>query len=505
VLCFVFGCARCGVRGSSVSVRLAATADPNWVVRRKLALLRLGHALGVLALGAYNPTRRRSKRVRGTRRYLQLSATSAGGSSFAQPIAELKRGVSTTCGDHLDLRTNTAQGDHRRGGRGFWAVAVAFATIQFGGAIPIPLYGLWRKQFPFGNGTLTVIFAIYVLGTLLALLLLAPLSDQIGRRPLMLFALVLAAVGTSIFLIAHSVAMLLVARFVSGLAAGITTATATAALHELQPEERAKFASLTATAMNTGGLGAGTLFAGIIGAYASNPTKLVFWIYLAILPLVFLGVIRASETIHRPDRVSWRPRGLSLPERGRGTFWLACAAAFAVFSQLGLYSSLVPSFLAGTLHEHNLAIAGAVSAGIFLVATATQLSFHRVSPSRAIVIGLLFLLVGLSLIELGLWTGVLGVLLAGTLFGGLAVGFTLMGAAATANILASPERRGRVLATFFCCAYAGISCPAVAVGIATDSVSVTSATLVCAIAIGGIALLTMIPVITGRARVESVP
>jgi predicted MFS family arabinose efflux permease len=408
-----------------------------------------------------------------------------------------------TCGDHLDLRTDPRLGDHRRGARGFWAVAAAFATIQFGGAIPIPLYGLWRERFPFGNGTLTAIFAIYVLGTLLALLLLAPLSDQVGRRPLLLTALILVAAGTGLFLIASDVAILMAARFVSGLAAGIATATATAALHELQPTARAKFASLIATAMNTGGLGVGTLFAGIIGAYAPDPTKLVFWIYLAVVAAAMLWMTTASETVQRPDRVSWRPRGLSVPATRRGTFWLAGAAAFAVFSQLGLYSSLVPSFLAGPLHEHNLAVAGTVSAAIFIVATATQLSFHQVSPRRAIEVGLVLLLTGVALIELGLWTGLFGVLLGGTLFGGLAAGFAFMGAAATANILASPERRGQVLATFFCCAYAGLSCPALGVGIATDSVSVTRATLVCAIAIGAIAIATVVPFLTGRARVES--
>jgi MFS family permease len=408
-----------------------------------------------------------------------------------------------TCGDHLDLRTNRRLSAHRRGGRGFWAVAAAYAAIQFGGAIPIPLYSLWREQFPFSNGTLTAIFAVYVAGTLLALLLIAPASDQVGRRPLLLTALALAVASTGLFLIADNVAALMAARFVSGIAAGITTATATAALHELQPEERGKFASLTATAMNTGGLGAGTLLAGIIGAYAPDPTRLVFWIYLAVVAIVSVGVSAAPETVQRPERVSWRPRGLSLPKARRGTFWLAGAAAFAAFSQLGLYSSLIPSFLAGSLHEHNLAIAGAVSAAIFLIATATQLSFHQVSPSRAIVAGLALLLAGLALIELGLWAGSLGALLGGTFFGGLAVGFAFMGAAATVNLLASPEHRGQVLATFFCCAYAGLSCPALGVGIATDSISVTVATLACAIVISAISVITVIPFLTGRTRASA--
>jgi predicted MFS family arabinose efflux permease len=436
------------------------------------------------------------------RRLFLLGSSAAVAPDALAVVAAPERATRLTCGDHLDLRTGHRLSLHRRDGHGFWAVAFAFAAVQFGGAIPIPLYGLWRKQFPFGNGTLTAIFAIYVLGTLLALLLLAPLSDQLGRRPLLLTALALTGVSAGLFLVADSVALLMAARLVGGLAAGITTATASAALHELQPEERSKFASLTATAMNTGGLGAGTLFAGILAAYAANPTKLVFWIYLVLVGAAFVGVIFSSETVMRPDRVSWRPRGLSVPKKGRGTFWLAGATAFAVFSLLGLYSSLVPTFLAKSLNEHNLAVAGAVSAAIFLIASATQLLFHRLTPTRAIQLGLLLLLVGLALIELGLWSVTLGVLLAGTLFGGLAVGFGLMGSAATANILATPERRGQVLATFFCCAYAGTSCPALGVGIATDTVSITDATLVCAMAIAAIAIVTLVPFLTGRVRVE---
>ncbi len=418
-------------------------------------------------------------------------------------VAQTADRPALSCGDHLDLRTDPRKIPHRPGGRGFWAVAAAFAIIQFGGAIPIPLYGLWRKQFPFGNGTLTAIFAIYVLGTLLALVLLAPTSDQVGRRPMLLVALALAGAGTGVFLVADSIVLLLTARFIAGLAAGITTATATAALHEFQPENRVKFASMTATAMNTGGLGAGTLVAGILATYAPDPLKLVFWIYLGVVGASFASVLWTSETVSRPERIQWRPRGLSLPKTQRGTFWLAGIAVFAVFSQLGLYSSLVPSFLAGSLHEHNLAVAGAISASIFLVATATQLAFHSVTPKFAVRLGLGLLLVGLALIELGLWSGVLATLLVGTLFGGLAVGFAFMGSAASVNVLTPPAQRGQVLATFFCCAYAGLSCPALGVGIATDSVSATSATLVCAITIAAVAVVAAGAFSNDGGRVEA--
>lgn len=65
--------------------------------------------------------------------------------------------------------------------------------MQVGGALPIPLYVIWQPQFGFGSGVLTLIFAVYTVGTLLALLLIAPLSDQLGRRPALILAIGFAA------------------------------------------------------------------------------------------------------------------------------------------------------------------------------------------------------------------------------------------------------------------------------------------------------------------------
>ena len=329
------------------------------------------------------------------------------------------------------------------GRRGFWAVAGMFSVVQLGGTLPVPLYVLWQGPFGFGNATLTLIFAIYAIGTLLSLLLLAPLSDQLGRRPALIAALGVGAVSTGLFLAADSVALLLAARFVSGIAAGITTATATAALRELEPGSRARRASLTATAANMGGLGLGPLLAGIVVEYGSDPLKLVFWIYLGLLVLALLGVLSSSETVARPERLVLRPRGLSLPEGARAEFAIAAGVVFCAFTVLGLFSSLVPSFLASSLHEQNHAIAGAIVAAIFLTATATQLVLFRVSPTDALSAGLLVLLVGLALIELGLWTGSLGVFLGGTVVSGLAIGLSFMGSVATVNRIAAPEQRGR--------------------------------------------------------------
>src|SRR6202035_3754919 len=83
----------------------------------------------------------------------------------------------------------------------------------------------------------------------------------------------------------------------------------------------------------------------------------------------------APETASRPDpRPAWRPQRVAIPAHARGTFFAAtgaCAAAFAVY---GVFNSLVPEFLAGTLHETSYAVAGAVAFGAFAAGAFAQIA-----------------------------------------------------------------------------------------------------------------------------------
>ena len=401
------------------------------------------------------------------------------------------------CGDWLDLRTGRpATTSAVR--RGFWVVAAVFTVVQAGGTIPIPLYVIWQPRFGFGAGVLTLIFAVYAVGTLLALVLISPLSDQLGRRPALAAAIAFSAASAGVFLIANSIAGLLAARFLSGIASGIVAATATAALTELEPHGRSRRASLTATAANLGGLGLGTLFAGLVAQYGHDPTKLVFWIYLAALTPTFAALAAVSETVHRAQSVTWRPQGLHLPAKARGRFALVAGAIFCAYTLNGLFSSLVPSFLAGSLHEHNHAIAGAVSAAIFLTAVITQLLLHRLTPGTALTVGLTMLLASLALIEIALWDGSLAVFLAGTAAGGLAAGLAFMGGIATVNLIAEPQPRAQVVAAWLACAFAGLTIPSVSVGLASQSLGTKHATLYCAIVIAALAVVPLTAIRRGQ-------
>jgi MFS family permease len=348
----------------------------------------------------------------------------------------------------------------------FWLLAFVFAAVMLGTTLPTPLYVIYQARWHFSAAIVTVIFAVYAAGVLAALLLAGRSSDQAGRKPVLAAALAASALSTVAFIFAPDVGVVLAARIVSGVSAGLMTGTATAALTELVPATATRRASLVATAANMGALGLGPLIAGLLAQYAPRPTASVFEVYLAVLVAAGLCLPFVPETVSPRHRPTLRFAGLGIPREGRGEFAAAGAAAFSAFSLLGLFSALAPTFLGSIMHEHNHAVQGAVVFLIFAVGTLTQLVASRF-PSRPVVMaGLSVLLAGLALIVAALAVASMALFLAGTVVTGAAVGAVFLGSLATANRLAPPGRRGQAISTYFVLCYCGLVIPVIGVGVA---------------------------------------
>ena len=128
--------------------------------------------------------------------------------------------------------------------------------------------------------TLTVVYAVYAVGVVASLLLVR--RPHLGRvrpagradcRPL------IAAAAAVVFLVWPSLAGLLVARLLTGVALGASVATATAYLTDLDagpdgaPSARS---GIVATVANVGGLALGPLLAGALADYVPDGLTLVF-------------------------------------------------------------------------------------------------------------------------------------------------------------------------------------------------------------------------------------
>jgi MFS family permease len=83
--------------------------------------------------------------------------------------------------------------------RGYRLTAGVLLVMMLGGTLPIPLYVLYEKQMGFGPLGVTVVFAAYVVGTLVALVALGDLSDHIGRKKVLAVAVACAAASTALF------------------------------------------------------------------------------------------------------------------------------------------------------------------------------------------------------------------------------------------------------------------------------------------------------------------
>jgi len=380
-----------------------------------------------------------------------------------------------------------AQAQVRR--RGYVLTAGVLLVMMLGGTLPIPLYVLYEKQMGFGPLGVTVVFVSYVLGTLLVLVALGDLSDHIGRRKVLALAVLCAMISSALFLAASTIGVLIVARIVSGMAAGFATGTATAALTELQPRGDRAAAAVVASGSNMTGLGLGPLIAGVFAEYVAMPTHSVFWAYLGACLLALAALAAIPETVRHPDGViSLRPE-LAIPAGMRSVMLGACLGVFAAFSVLGLFSSLVPTFLHGVLGVHNLALIGGGSFLIFITAAISQAVSARLPARHSVSAGVPLLLVCLGTLEGALFAKALWLFLVGTIAGGVAVGFIFRGSLSELNRIAAPRNRAAVVSTFFAVAYLGLGLPAVLIGLISVGIGPIDASVYISAVVAAVVVL----------------
>nr|WP_129311593.1 MFS transporter [Streptomyces sp. L2] len=350
---------------------------------------------------------------------------------------------------------------------------------MLGTTLPTPLYGLYRQQIGFSELIVTVVFAVYAVGVIAALLVAGGSSDVLGRRPVLMGALGLSALSAVCFLFEGGLPLLYTGRVLSGFSAGLFSGTGTAAVLDLAPPGRRARAAFAATAANMGGLGLGPLLAGFLAEYAPRPLVLPFLVHLTLLAVAFLVTCLATETVHHTGpRPPLRPQGMTVPPEVSGVFAPCALAAFAGFSLLGLFTAVAPAFLAQTLGKHNLAVTGAVVFCVFCASTCGQLLMGRLGARSALPRGCGVLVVGLLLVGASLLLKSFPLLLLGAVAGGVGQGMAFRAGLTAVGSAAPAEHRGATISAFFVVAYLGISLPVVGVGALAVTLGVRTAGMV---------------------------
>jgi MFS family permease len=345
----------------------------------------------------------------------------------------------------------------------FTTLAASFAVLTTGANLATPLYRLYGAEFGFSALTVTALFAVYSIAVIPSLLVFGPLSDVIGRRGILLGAVVVAALASLLFAVADGVEMLFAARILQGLALGAVQGTATAALIDHEPQGNRFRAARVATAANLTGSATGPLAGGLLAQYTSPGLIIPFLIEAALLVVAFGAIVAVVPEAAAPGG-RWRPRRPAVPPGLGRLFTAASLSAALSWAVTSLFLALLPSYLAQQLDSSNAALAGVAVSLMLGLAAGAQPALRRLGTLRAQGVGLTLLLVGtLGLLVAAGITSVL-VLLVACVVSGLGHGLTFGAALAEISEASPADRRGELISAFQVVAFLGSGIPVVGVG-----------------------------------------
>jgi len=349
--------------------------------------------------------------------------------------------------------------------RAYALVTAVIGLALLASATPSPLYGTYRELWGFSPAVLTLVYATYAFGVLAALLLAGRISDEVGRRPVLIVSLSTLLATSVLFMVANSVAWLFVARGLQGLATGLALGAASAAMLDLHARRDPAGVGLANGVVSATGMGLGVLVASAIVEWLPAPRVLPYVALFVFFAITLVGAIRMPEPVAERTRARLTPQRPRVPAGVRRPFLLAALAVLSSWSVGGLFLSLGPQLTATLFHstDHLVAALGAfVLSGTGAVA---QLALgNRMAPWRGAAYGSVALGVGVLVIVASASTDSGALLLVGAVIGGAGFGLAFLGALRQLTGVIPPHHRAEVMSAFYVVAYASLSLPAVAAG-----------------------------------------
>jgi MFS family permease len=396
----------------------------------------------------------------------------------------------------LDTRATPAAGTRARA---WLPVGLALFTVAWGGNQFTPLMVMYRELGGFSTAVVDVLLGAYVLGIVPGMLVGGPLSDRLGRKPLMLAAPPIAILGSGVLAVGgDQVPVLFLGRVLAGLALGIGMAVGSTWISELSARRGGAASGASRAAMSlTLGFLLGPVAAGLLAQWAPWPEVLSYAVHVVVgLPLGLLA-LRTAETLDRRVAPTRRLRDdLRIPVGEHREFRTVIApVAPWVFTCAGVAYAVLPSLVAKAVPGGAIAFAAVMTAVTLVAGFAAQTAAKRLrlADARGGMLGQAFAAVGMALAAVT--AAVPGVVLAlvSALVLGIGYGFALVSGLAEVARIAPPRHLAGLTAVFYALAYLGFVVPAV---LAVASTAVSYPVLFAALGVIALACL----VVVARAR-----
>jgi MFS family permease len=343
----------------------------------------------------------------------------------------------------------------------FYLLASIIVAFLAGSSAPTPLYAVYASRWGFSPITTTIVFGVYALAVLTALLTVGRLSDHVGRRPVLLAALAVQAATMIVFITADGVPQLLVARIIQGLSTGAAAGAIGAGMLDLN-KTRGTIANAVAPITGTA---SGALGSGLLVQYLPQPTHLVYQVLLGVFVLQAAGVLLMPETSSpAPGALaSLRPQ-FAVPGPVRRPLMFAVPALVAVWAMAGLYGALGPALVKLVSGSGSIVLGGL---SLFVLAASgavAVLVLQRQGARSLMLTGGAALLAGVALTLLAVEARSTAWFFVGTAVAGIGFGGAFQGAIRSVVPLAAPHQRAGVLSVVYVVSYLAMGLPAVIAG-----------------------------------------
>lgn len=344
---------------------------------------------------------------------------------------------------------------------------LAILAVAFGTNVPTPLLLAYQDRLDLSATTLTVVFALYAVGLVPALLLAGPASDRRGRRPVLVPFVWLSALASLLLVGAGaSLPLLSAGRLLQGAVSGVVFSIGSAWLGELVGDP-GRASRRVAAAMSLG-FGAGPVVAGVLGQWGPAPTVSPYVVHLLMMGLAVWAVRDVPETVGRRAGGPWVRLGVPpSARRAFATFVVPTALLVFVFPSVSV--TVLPLALRSHLPGLDLATTGLVAGVTLTTGMLVQPLERRLGAVRAAPAAALAGATGLAAGILAARHGQPWLLLVAAVLSGAAYGLALASGLTVTQRLATPDARGSLTATFYTIAYLGFAAPVLVSATSTGS------------------------------------
>ncbi|MBT1632765.1 MFS transporter [Curtobacterium flaccumfaciens] len=354
---------------------------------------------------------------------------------------------------------------------GFWILAAMLLVSVASSAVPSPIYPVYAAEWHLTPLMLTGVFAIYVAGLLANLLVAGRLSDHVGRKPVLVVGGLGVALSLGLFAMADGVVALIVDRIVQGVSVGLLIGALGAALIDNSLERHPTMAGVLNGVIPPIALATGAMSSGALVQWGPAPEQLVYLLFGALLVLLVLALFVVPEQVQRrPGALrSLRPT-ISVPRSSRRLFRGVAGSLVASWALGGMFLSLVPSALGTVFGITNHFAAGALIAVVTGVGALTGLAIQRMDTRRAVLLGLVALVLGPIVTVSFVFAHSLPGMVVGSAIAGVGFGAGFQAPLRMLLATAAPTHRAGLLSTIYVVSYLAFGVPSVIGGLLEPSV-----------------------------------